>query len=258
MSKKKWNAQGYQQSCAFVYEYGGDVTKLLQMRPGMKVLDLGCGNGVLTARLGAELEKIGGSIVGVDASPEMLSLARENYPEMDFRQMDAVSLTFEEAFDAVFSNAVFHWIDSTAGQRALLSGVFRALKPGGQLVCEFGGYGCAGQVHRVLRESFQRRGLCYPFPFFFPTIGEYAPLVEGAGLTVTDAFLFDRPTPMAGEDGLRRWISMFVTAPFEGMPKEEVQKILAEAEEALQPNLFDGESWIIDYVRLRLRAEKRP
>lgn len=257
MRNKKWDAQEYQQSCAFVYEYGGDVTRLLKREPGMRVLDLGCGNGVLTAQLGQELKALGGSIVGVDASPEMLALARKNYPEMDFRQMDAAALTFEEEFDAVFSNAVFHWISGTEGQRALLAGISRALKPGGQLVCEFGGHGCAGQVHGALRAAFRRRSLDYPFSFFFPTIGEYAPLLEEASLLPTDAFLFDRPTPMAGEDGLRRWIRMFVTAPFEGMPEEETGRILAEAEEALRPRMFDGESWIIDYVRIRLRAEKR-
>lgn len=256
MANKFWNAEGYEQSCSFVYRFGADVTGLLTLAPGMKVLDLGCGSGALTAGLAEKLDEVNGSIVGVDASAEMLALAQEHYPEMDLRQADARFLAFDGEFDAVFSNAVFHWIDE-GEQHLLLRGVSRALKPGGQLVCEFGGAGCGKKVHNALRASFEKRELCYKMPFYFPTIGEYAPQMEREGLILTDAFLFDRPTPMAGEDGLEKWIRMFVTAPFAGLSPELTGEIIAEAVSALRPEMFDGEKWTIDYVRIRLRAVKR-
>lgn len=257
MNQKIWDAEAYGQSCAFVYRYGAQVTELLHLKPGTRLLDIGCGNGALTAQLAEKLAPLHGQVVGIDASPQMLSQARQRYPHLDLRQMDATGLTFANEFDAVFSNAVFHWITQKAGQQKLLAGIEAALRPGGELVFEMGGAGCAGQIHRALGEAFARRGMDYPFPFYFPTIGEYAPLVEAAGLTVTDAMLFDRPTRMEGPDGLVRWIRMFVTQAFEGVPEETACQILEEARQALEPALFDGRDWTIDYVRLRLRAEKR-
>lgn len=255
MANKQWDAGSYEESCSFVYRFGSSVTELLTLTPGMRVLDLGCGSGALTAQLRDQLQPEGGTVLGVDASAEMLALARTHYPDISFQQMDARYLSFSEEFDAVFSNAVFHWIDREE-QPLLLAGIARALKPGGQLCCEFGGAGCGGRVHAALRKAFERRGLCYRFPFYFPTIGEYAPQLERAGLMPTHAFLFDRPTPMAGEKGLETWIRMFVTAPFGGLSEKETAVLIHEAEDELRESMFDGESWIIDYVRIRLRAVK--
>lgn len=256
MANKSWDAESYEQSCSFVYRFGADVTELLQLFPGMKVLDLGCGSGVLTAGLAEKLNAVNGSVIGADASSDMLALAGKHYPAFPFLQKDARFLDFDEEFDAVFSNAVFHWIDREE-QHLLLDGVARTLKPGGQLVCEFGGAGCGKKVHDALRAAFEKRGLNYKMPFYFPTIGEYAPRMEQAGLVLTDAFLFDRPTPMEGENGLEKWIRMFVTAPFAGLSDELTEEIIAEAADFLRPTMFDGEKWIIDYVRIRLRAVRR-
>lgn len=108
-----------------------------------------------------------------------------------------------------------------------------------------------------LGRSFAARGLTYPRVFCFPTIGEYAPLLEAAGLRVTHAFLFDRPTPQQGPDGLRAWIDMFVRAPFAGMDAALREAIIADAMEQTRGELLrpDG-TWIVDYVRIRLRAVK--
>ena len=135
-----WDAQEYSDDFSFVYHYGEDVLKLLEIRPGDTIIDLGCGNGALTMRL----EQAGAHAIGIDASEEMLSMARRDYPALDFRQADALNFTIEKPADALFSNAVFHWIDKEK-QPLLLRQINRALKPHGQLVCEFGGKGCAAK-----------------------------------------------------------------------------------------------------------------
>lgn len=143
-------------------------------RPGSRVVDLGCGNGALTEQLAA----CGYDVTGVDASAEMLELAREGHPELKFRPGNALDFTLDEPVDAVFSNAVLHWIDADK-QQAMLDHIASQIKSGGLLVCEFGGKGCAETVHAALEKRFAAHGLHYRRTFYFPTIGEYAPLLEG-------------------------------------------------------------------------------
>ncbi|MDY4610829.1 MAG: class I SAM-dependent methyltransferase [Sphaerochaetaceae bacterium] len=248
---KQWNAGLYQAQCGFVYQYGEDVLSLLPTElAGKKVLDLGCGSGVLTHRL----KGLGADVIGVDSSSRMLALASEQYPDLDVQCMDALDLDYHDEFDVVFSNAVFHWISN---QDRLLANVAAALKPGGTLACEFGGVGCGASVHESLARAFGRRGLAYRMPFYFPSIGEYAPRLESHGLLVRYAVLFDRPTRMAGVCGLEDWIHMFVTQPFDGLDLSMAQDIIAEAADELRPVLYNGADWTIDYVRIRFKAEKQ-
>ena len=246
-----WDAQGYKERFSFVHQYGEDVLGLLTAKPGARVVDLGCGNGALTAKLA----KLGYDVTGVDASPEMIALAREGHPELAFECEDALRFSLEQPADAIFSNAVFHWIDA-GKQDALIENIARNLKQGGELVCEFGGYGCAETVHSTLEKCFEARGLSYARAFYFPTVGEYAPMLERHGLRVEYAALFDRPTPQKSKDGLTDWIEMFNKKPFEGVEPQVKADILREANERLRATLCKDGVWIIDYVRIRIRARK--
>lgn len=244
----KWDAEDYKDSFSFVPDYGADVTELLTVEKGGRIMDLGCGGGALEAVL---LSK-GYTVTGVDASEDMLKVARKVNPSVEFIQKDASKLDFENEFDGVFSNAVFHWIDD---QNSLLKGIYRALKTGGQLVCEFGGKGCAETVHRELERLFEKRGMKYKRTFYFPTIGEYTPIMENNGLTVTYAVLFDRKTYLKGD--LISWINMFDKAPFDGVEEHIADEIKKEAQENLKNVLWENGKWFVDYVRIRIKAEKR-
>ncbi len=244
-----WDAQGYKSNFSFVPSYGADVIGLLDVRPGAKVLDLGCGNGTLTAELAAR----GFEVTGMDASASMLELARSTHPELCFVQGDATSFSLPQPVDAVFSNAVLHWIDADR-QPDALAHVAAALRPGGQFVFEMGGFGCAASIHAALAEAFSRHGMDYELPFYFPTVGQYAPLVEAAGMRVTAAWLFDRPTPLKGADGLADWIRMFDKAPFAEVEPQLADRLIDEAAGALRPRLWHDGVWWADYVRLRMKA----
>ena len=247
----KWDAEKYTEVFSFVHKYGNDVLELLELEPGMSVLDLGCGNGALTKRL----SDAGAGALGLDASAELLAIARQNYPDLRFIQADATDFALPEPVDAVFSNAVFHWIDLEK-QPELLQCVHRALRPGGQFVFEFGGYGNNRLIHEALQKGFERRGLKYKMPFYFPTIGEYSLLLEAAGFRVTFMTLFDRPTLLKGPDGLADWIRMFVRTPFEGMDVGQEKAIIDEAVGLLRSELCRDGTWYADYVRLRGKAIK--
>ncbi len=247
----KWDAQNYKEHFSFVPQYGEDVMSLFTKAAGSKVVDLGCGNGSLTPKLAER----GYDVVGIDASEEMIALAKQEYPELKFMRGDALSFQLEEKADAIFSNAVFHWIDRE-NQEKLAENIASQLKDGGELVCEFGGYGCGEAVHSTLEKCFEKRNLKYPRTFYFPTIGEYAPILEKYGLRVEYANLFDRPTVQKSEDGLVDWINMFVKKPFEGVEAEMKDSILEETKTILKDKLFIDGKWYIDYVRIRIRARK--
>lgn len=243
-----WDTDRYSADFQFVHKYGEDVMELLQSPKGSRVVDLGCGNGRLTVKL----KEKGYNVTGIDDSEDMLKAARENYSDIDFVKGNALDFNVEPC-DAIFSNAVLHWIDKSRHQE-LLNNIASNIKKGGEFVCEFGGFGCAERVHSVLNAIFAERGHKYVKNFYFPTVGEYAPVLEKAGLRVKFATLFDRPTYQQG--GLEGWIRMFNMAPFEGMSNEEINEIIFEAEKRLANVLCKDGKWYVDYVRIRFRCER--
>ena len=238
---KVWDAPEYQQSHSYIWRYGTDFLELLNPQPGERILDLGCGTGHLTA----EIAKSGARVVGVDNSSEMVSTAAANFPDLDFKVADARNLPFELEFDAVFSNAVLHWIKEA--EKALDS-ITASLKPKGRIVAEMGGRGNIEKVVTALRRALDAT---------IPTIGEYSRLLENRGFEVSFATHFSRPTPLQeGEDGLRGWIRMFCSDFLAGLEPDIEDKVLTLVEEELRPELFDGVRWVVDYRRLRFEARK--
>ena len=110
--------------------------------------------------------------------------------------------------------------------------------------------------HSALYEQFRNRDMDYVMPFYFPTIGEYASLLEQGGFLVKSALLFDRPTRLEGEKGLYDWIHMFIKTPFAGTDASLQEEIIGSAAAALKDTLFHDGKWYADYVRLRCRAVK--
>lgn len=248
----KWDADKYTADFAFVHQYGNSVIDLIDADKGSFVLDLGYGNGALTKAL----QDKGYSVKGLDASDELLAIAKEKYPDIDFVKGDAVDFTLPEPVDVVFSNAVFHWINKDK-QRDMLKCVYNALKENGQFVFEFGGHGNNQKIHEALASVFSEYGYSYEMPFFFPTIGEYAALLESAGFIVQYAVIFDRMTELKGENGLKDWINMFVKTPFSIVKTEQDKEVFVDkAIETLRKDLFMNGKWYADYVRIRMKASR--
>ena len=248
----QWDADTYTSDFAFVHQYGKGVAELIDAPKGSSVLDLGCGNGALSHLL----QERGFSVTGLDASTELLAIAKKNYPDLTFLKGDATDFSLKEPVDVVFSNAVFHWIDENR-QPDMLGCVYRALKKNGQFVFEMGGYGNNRLIHETLRRVFGAYGYSYQMPFYFPTVGEYAVLLEKAGFRVVFAAYFDRMTELKGPEGLKEWIKMFDKTPFSVVKKEEEKEaIMDQAVRQLEKDLFRNGKWYADYVRLRMKAIK--
>jgi len=247
-----WNAQLYDDKHSFVWKLAAGVIELLKAKPGERILDVGCGTGHLTAKIG----EAGAIVVGVDCSPEMIAQARERYPALRFEVMDARQLELDGEFDAIFSNATLHWIHEP---ERVLAGVARLLKPGGRFVAEFGGKGNTRELLKALERSWSKLSFAGPIPrpWYYPSIAEYSGLLEKNGLETTYAILFDRPTPLDdGERGLRNWLDMFGAAFAGSLREGSREQLKDEIERALLPILFRDGQWTMDYRRLRVVAKR--
>jgi trans-aconitate 2-methyltransferase len=245
-----WDPGLYDGRHAFVWQHGAALLELLAPRPGERILDLGCGTGHLTAQVAAA----GAEVVGLDLAPAMIDQARRAYPQLRFVTGDARDFAFEEPFDAVLSNATLHWVKPP--EKAIAC-VARALKAGGRFVAEFGGKGNVKAIAAALARAPGAVGLGgWQVPWYFPGVAEYAALLEAGGLEVTFATLFDRPTPLHGEDGMRQWVAMFAGGLLEAVPADRREEFLARVEADLRPTLYHDGVWHADYRRLRVVARR--
>lgn len=242
-----WNSTTYDDAHSFVYEYGGDLLSLLEPTPADRILDLGCGTGHLTRQVADS----GASVVGLDSARPMVESARETYPELSFVHGDARSLPFENAFDAVLSNAVLHWISPLDDA---LDAVAAALRPGGRFVAELGASGNVESIVTALESALQAAGYESTNPWYFPTIGEGATRLERAGFEVRYARVLDRPTTLDGRDGLRNWIEMFADSFLADVPVETTDRVISTVERDLRSTAFEDGDWTADYRRLRFVA----
>ncbi|UNO50902.1 MULTISPECIES: class I SAM-dependent methyltransferase [Alicyclobacillus] len=245
-------AKHYDEKLGFVSEYGRQVVELLHPQPGERVLDIGCGTGDLTN----QIARLGASVVGIDVSERMVEQARRKYPDLSFRVGDAQDFSTSETFDAVFSNAALHWMQNPT---AVIQSVWKALKAGGRFVAEFGGKGNVQRVVDALTIALREQGVdsTERNPWFFPSIGEYATLLEGQGFRVTYAEHFDRPTAMVdGELGIEHWLNGFAEDFLVGFAEADRQNIIHRVMELTKPHLFMDGQWVIDYKRIRVAAVK--
>ncbi|MFY9609219.1 MAG: methyltransferase domain-containing protein [Blastocatellia bacterium] len=252
-SDKRWNTSLYDGKHSFVWKYGEGVIELLEPRQGERILDLGCGTGHLASRIASS----GAAVTGVDKSPAMIESARKTYPELEFIESDATTLGFSSEFDAVFSNATIHWIKD---QAALASAIWRALKPGGRFVAEFGGKGNLSAVRGALKRAISNIGRQVAnggLERYYPSIGEYATLLESAGFRVTHAIHFERPTKLEnGERGLSDWLATFADNVLNALTPGERNKVILTVESQLRSELFRDGNWFADYRRIRIVAIK--
>ncbi len=243
-----WDPDTYAEHGRFVSDLGAPVVDLLEPRAGDRVLDLGCGDGALTQRLVA----VGCVVVAIDSSPEQVWAATER--GLDARVVDAAALDFDGEFDAVFSNAVLHWIGDAD---RVISGVWRALKPGGRFVGEFGGDGCVASIRQAFGAALAARDIDVASvdPWYFPTADQYRHRLESCGFLLDSIQLFPRPTPLPGD--VTHWLQLFAQPFLEAVHDDRRQALLEEVRTALEPQLRHADGvWVIDYVRLRFAATR--
>jgi len=252
--QKKWDPELYDARHAFVWEKAKGLVELLAPKPGERILDLGCGTGALTAEIAA----CGAEVFGIDRSADMIAEARKKFPALRFEVVDARELSFVGEFDAVFSNAVLHWIREP---ERVIVGVEKAFRPGGRFVAEFGGKGNIQRLVDGMERACKAMGISQSVTaatWYYPSIAEYSSLLEAHGLEVRHAALFARPTKLEeGEKGLENWIHMFAQAFMDTVGSERLEAWIREVERQTRQDLWKGDHWELDYRRLRVAAWKK-
>lgn len=245
-STQHWDPDRYARNARFVADLGSPLIDLLAPQPGMRILDLGCGDGALTEVIAAR----GAKIVGVDASPDQIAAARNR--GLDARIMDGRDLIFRQEFDAVISNAAMHWMGPSG---PVLAGIARALKPGGRLIAEMGGRGNVATIVAALTRVLAGRGIDAEDlnPWFFPDEAMMETLLDQAGFHIDQLTLFKRPTPLPGD--LTAWLDTFAESFLCSLNAADADKVKTDIATQVKSQLCDSQGrWIIDYVRLRFVA----
>lgn len=249
MTHKTWSPERYRREAGFVSELGAPVLDWLAPRAGERILDLGCGDGVLTEKITAR----GATVVGIDASPEMAAAAGRR--GLDARLLAAEQMAFDGEFDAVFSNAALHWMRDTD---AVLARVYRALRPGGRFAGEMGGAGNVAILYDALAITLRRFEPGAPHPastLYFPAPEPFRARLAAAGLEAERLEHFARPTPLPS--GIIAWYETFAGEWLERIPPDARAAAFADLQERLRPQLYDpAQGWHADYVRLRFLARR--
>lgn len=221
------------------------MVELLDPQPGERILDLGCGDGWLTARLAAG----GSQVVGVDSDAGMVEAARAR--GLTVLHQDAAKLSVDAQFDAAFSNAALHWM---VDQEGVVAAVRAALVPGGRFVAEMGGFGNLAGVRAAAGCVFAHHGLRLP-DWHFPTLGAEASLLARHGLTVETMEVEARPTALP--TGIKGWLGAFTRPALAALPPSDAAALLDQVAQSWRPFCAtESGQWVADYVRLRFRAHK--
>lgn len=247
MSTNEWNADNYNKHADFVSNLAFPVVDLLNPKENERILDLGCGDGTLAV----EIEKFNTKVIAVDLSESMVEKTKEK--GIEAYVMSATELPYEKEFDALFSNAVLHWVKEP---ETAISKISNALKANGRFIAEFGGYGNIKYLTDAMQEVFDRNKEYGEFnnPWYFPKDTDYKQILEENGLKVEYIELIPRPTKI---DDIANWLDIFANGIVSHLSEEQQSYFKQEVREILKPKIYsDKDGWVADYVRLRLKATK--
>jgi trans-aconitate methyltransferase len=255
----QWNPNDYQQNSSQQQKWATEVLPRLHLKGNERILDIGCGDGKITAEVARHVPQ--GSVVGLDASAEMIDFADKQYSTISnlrFEQGDAQSLGFHEQFDWAISFACLHWV---IDHRPVLRGICRALRPGGRILLQFGGKGNAAEVIRVASEVIARPQWAdyftdFSFPWGFYSPDEYRPWLEEAGFTVTHLALVPKDMTHEGRRGLEGWMRTTWMPYWHRVPTELQQQFFDEiVDEYLKTHPMEANGLAhLSMVRLEVEA----
>lgn len=269
--KDHWTSNAYSTSASFVPQLTTEIVSWLSPEPRDTILDLGCGDGVLTARLRPRCSRI----AGFDSSSNLINAAREAYGTeealswhvLDCRYLEGSELVKEGEYSKVFSNAALHWILRDPSTRmSVLKGVYKTLQPGGAFVFEMGGAGNVAEIHSATLAALVHQGVSIEkareaCPCFFPSEVLMRNILEEVGFRVERTKLEYRPTKLTSEKegGLEGWMRLMAAQFLEVLDTEEKkEKVVREVCQVLHTILTheeDGSMWL-GYVRLKVMAFK--
>lgn len=263
MIKYRWEAQEYAKHSSAQQGWARELIAKLDLQGNEHILDVGCGDGKVTAKIAAHVPN--GSVVGVDNSPSMIELAQTEYPvaeypNLSFQLEDARELSFDQRFDIVFSNAALHWVRN---HRPVLESIWRSLRPGGRTLLQMGGSANAASILSVL-DRMKEDGVWKPyfegfaFPYGFHGPNEYEIWLKQSGLQPVRVELIQKDMTHEGQTGLAGWIRTTWLPYTERIPEQKREMFIGEiVERYLRKYPPDSEgNTHVRMVRLEVEAIK--
>jgi trans-aconitate 2-methyltransferase len=229
----EFDGNKYKAASAHQKEWGAGLIRELNLSGTERILDLGCGDGALTAQLAALTPQ--GSVLGIDASLGMIEAAHAHVAHnLSFEVRDINELNFENEFDIVFSNAALHWVKN---HRTLLENVHRALRQGGVLRFNFAGDGNCANFFSVVKEAmllpqFARYFSGFEWPWYMPSLEEYELLVQRFSFAQSRVWGENADRYFADQETMIKWIDQPSLVPF-------LQLVADEHKEAFRQFVID-------------------
>ena len=258
-----WDAPLYIQASAEQQNWGRELLDKLDLEGDERVLDIGCGDGRITAEIARRLPD--GFALGVDNSENMIAFACDRYkadayPNLRFQTEDARALPFRGEFDVAFSNAALHWVRE---HPPVLAGLKRSLRRGGRVLLQMGGRGNAAEVLGVLDEMLRSEGWSgyftdFRFPYGFYGVEEYEAWLPKVGLRPLRVELIRKVMKHYGATSLARWIGSTWLPYVERVPEERREEFVTDfAARYLERHPADDRGCVhVAMVRLEVEALK--
>jgi len=291
----RWNAADYAANSTVQQSWARELIARLKLRGDEHILDVGCGDGKVTAEIARAVPQ--GAVTGMDASAEMIEFAQQTFPRAkvpnlkfqicDAREIGPLLFTKKgkaeakksvvsksaplsplgrgegagvAGFDVVFSNAALHWVDD---HEAFLRGAASVLKPGGRLVVSCGGKGNAHEVFLALRPEMRLKRWCgyfrnMPLPYFFYAPGDYEKWLPKHGFKINALNLAPKDATYAGADGLVTWLRTTWLPFVQRVPENGREEFIAAVTQRyLATHPPDAENQVhVRMVRLEIDAVK--
>lgn len=229
----QWDAAGYEQHSSPQQQWARDVLRIIDFAGDERVLDIGCGDGKVTAELAALVPR--GSVLGIDSSDAMIQFAHQRFPpsrfpNLRFRLQDATRLPYDHEFDLIVSFASLHWVRDHI---AVLSGVKRGLRPDGRVVLQFGGTGNAASLigvtnDIVTHERWRSYFAGFTDPWTFHSVEEYTSFLACVGLTARRVELVPKDMVHHGKDELKGWLRAAFLPYTERLPEALREGLIEE------------------------------
>lgn len=210
-----FDGKKYEKASLHQKEWGDRIIAAIGFKGYERVLDLGCGDGVLTSHIAELVPK--GEVIGIDGSEGMIAAASEKRrPNLKFFLQDINDIGYDNEFDLIFSNAALHWVKD---HRKLLRNVYRALRPEGRVRFNFAADGNCAHFYQVTREAMAQERFRHCFeqfqwPWYMPPVEEYEELVRESGLREAEVWSENADRFFPDAETMVRWIDQPSLVPF--------------------------------------------
>ncbi|WP_029914722.1 class I SAM-dependent methyltransferase [Pelobacter seleniigenes] len=254
----EFDGEKYRKASTHQKEWGAKLIAEFSFKGTEQILDLGCGDGAITAKLAEQVPN--GHVLGIDASEGMIASATHNHrlPNLEFQRVDINAIRYTEKFDIIISNATLHWIKD---HRNLLTNVHAALKDHGVARFNFAADGNCSHFFAVIKKvialpAFAKYFSSFVWPWYMPDIEDYRTLAARVPFAQLEVWGENADRYFPDAEALIRWIDQPSLVPFIKCVAEpdraEFRSTVVNAmlQETVQPN----GTYFETFRRINLRA----